>query len=93
MDASFYLSCVLIAVTLQAKLDWRRRDQLDVGEVSIGTNLVTAQTASGDGRVDGFGLRFISMALDASRAIGRRIEWNRMNRAKSSRQKHRGQTR
>jgi hypothetical protein len=90
MDLSFYRGCVFVEVTLQAKFYWSGCDQLDMGDIAIGANLVTAQTASGDGRMDGPALGFAFMALDAFCGFGIRIKRDGVNGAKGTRQAERG---
>ena len=86
MDLSFYLGSILVAVARQAELDWRGGDQLYVSNVTVGANLVAAQTAGRDGRVDELAFALVFVTLKALGAVGLRIERNGVNAAESRRQ-------
>ena len=78
MNTSTNLSRVFVAMALETELYGGRRDQLDVRGSLGGADLVAAQTAGGDGRVDRFALRFVCMALDAFGGIGIPVQGDRM---------------
>src|SRR5450756_1260352 len=86
VDVSLDLRGVFVAVAGEAELVRGGRDQHYAGGVFVDPDLVTAQTAGGDGRVDGRTLGLVFVALEALGAIGLGIERNGVNRAQGTRQ-------
>jgi hypothetical protein len=81
MHVSFDLTRILVGVAGEAKLVWRRGDELDVGYVFVGPDFVTARASHRDGGVHGLAFGFVFVTLEASRGVGFWVERDGMHGA------------
>src|SRR5450631_4452089 len=83
VHVSFDLCCIFVSVAGEAELVRSGRDQHYPGGVFIHPDLVAAQTAGGDGGVDGRTFSFVFVTFQALGVIGLGIERNGVNSTES----------
>lgn len=80
VDVSLDLRGILVAVAVEAKLVRSSRDQQYPRDLFVDPDLMTTQTAGGNGGMDSLPLGLVFVALEALGAVDFGIKWNRVNR-------------
>jgi hypothetical protein len=78
MHGAFEGGGVFVGVAGEAERLRARSDELDVGDVFIDPNFVTAQTSRGNGGMDGLSFRLVLVALQALLGVDVLFERNWM---------------
>src|SRR2546427_10248417 len=76
VDGSLQCGGILFRMAAQAEGAWSGAVQLDGGCVLVAADLVAAEAAHRDGRMDRLALGLIFVALQTLRCISVLVEWN-----------------